>query len=135
MNKRSTDRGSARRRIVIAEDHDELRAVVRTFLEEQQLQVVAEAGDGETALAAVLAYRPEVVLLDWRMPCMDGLEVARRLRYALPLTRVVVYTAETGPELHRKCRELGVFSVVNKSELPDVLAAAVLRAAASTPAG
>jgi len=67
-------------RVVVADDQELVRSGFTMILEAQQdIEVVAEAGDGAAAVAAVLGHTPDVLLLDIRMPVMDGLEAARRV--------------------------------------------------------
>ncbi|HEU4841537.1 MAG TPA: response regulator, partial [Ilumatobacteraceae bacterium] len=68
------------RRVVIADDQDLVRAGLRVILETNGVDVVAEAADGAEAVAAALAHRPDVVLMDVRMPVVDGIEATRRIR-------------------------------------------------------
>src|SRR5262245_23780512 len=71
-----------RRRILIVDDHAGFRSWARALLEMQGYAVVGEAADGDGAIAAVRALQPEVVLLDIRLPDIDGFEVTRRLSLA-----------------------------------------------------
>jgi DNA-binding NarL/FixJ family response regulator len=78
-------------RVVVADDQELVRSGFAMILDAQpDIEVVAEAGDGEAAVAAVRAHRPDVALLDVRMPRMDGIEAARAL--AAESTRVVMLT-------------------------------------------
>ena len=65
--------------MVIADDQALVRGGFRLILKAAGIDVVAEAADGAQAVAAVLAHRPDVVLMDVRMPVMDGIEATRRI--------------------------------------------------------
>jgi DNA-binding NarL/FixJ family response regulator len=79
-------------RVVIADDHPAFRAGLRLLLEDSELEVVAEAGDGPGAVDAVVRTDPDVALLDLQMPGLTGVEVTTRLAEVAPRTRVVVLT-------------------------------------------
>ena len=77
-------------RVFLADDHPVVRQGLRTFLESRPgIEVVGEAGDGETAVTAVERLRPDVVLMDLVMPGGGGVAAIRRLRERVPDTRVV----------------------------------------------
>ncbi|MGH3030561.1 MAG: response regulator [Gaiellaceae bacterium] len=79
-------------RVLLVDDHDLFRTGLRTLLEEQGLQVVGEAENGEVALRLVGEVAPDVVIMDLNMPGLTGVETTRRITGASPLTRVVVLT-------------------------------------------
>jgi DNA-binding NarL/FixJ family response regulator len=80
-------------RVVIADDHPVVRDGLRGMLAGQpDLEVVAEAADGREALAAVARHRPDVVLVDLRMPVLDGVGAIRQLAADHPTVRVLVLT-------------------------------------------
>jgi len=80
-------------RVVVADDQGMVRSGFRSLLEsEAGLEVVGEAGDGEEAVAAVRRLRPDVVLMDIRMPVLDGITATRRLVESGTATRILVLT-------------------------------------------
>ncbi|MEV4244874.1 response regulator transcription factor [Streptosporangium canum] len=80
-------------RVLLADDETMIRAGVRAILAaDPEIEVVAEAGDGREAVDLVLSHRPDVVLLDIRMPRMDGLAALAELRRVAPGTAVVMLT-------------------------------------------
>jgi len=84
----------AKIRVVIADDHAVVRQGLRTFLELQQdVEVVADAADGDEAVAAAHEHRPDVVLMDIVMPGTDGVEAIRRILLERPSTRVIALTS------------------------------------------
>ncbi len=80
-------------RVVLADDQELVRSGLRMILgAEPDLDVVAEAEDGDAAVAAVIAHAPDVVLMDVKMPGTDGIEATRRVLAEAPTTRVVILT-------------------------------------------
>ena len=79
--------------VLLVDDEPFLRQRLRDVLEDEGLEVVGQAGDGEEAVAQAAALRPDVVLLDLRMPGVGGLEALPRVREAVPQARVVVVSA------------------------------------------
>jgi DNA-binding NarL/FixJ family response regulator len=79
-------------RVMLVDDHDLFRTGLRNLLEEQGVQIVAEASDGATALNLVRELAPDVVVMDLNMPGMTGIEATREITRLAPLTRVVVLT-------------------------------------------
>jgi DNA-binding NarL/FixJ family response regulator len=79
-------------RVMLVDDHDLFRTGLRNLLEEQGVQIVAEASDGSSALSLVRELAPDVVVMDLNMPGMNGIEATREIVRAAPLTRVVVLT-------------------------------------------
>ena len=80
-------------RVLVADDHPIVRAgIVALLSDAEDVQVVDAVADGETAVAAAVATRPDIVLMDLRMPGLDGTAATGRITAALPATRVVVLT-------------------------------------------
>jgi DNA-binding NarL/FixJ family response regulator len=83
--------------VLIVDDHSSFRAQVRRLLEDAGHEVVGEAEDGATAIAAVLELRPSLVVLDVQLPDIDGFEVAEHLaRQAAGTAVVMISTREAG---------------------------------------
>jgi DNA-binding NarL/FixJ family response regulator len=81
-------------RVVLADDHAVVRKGIREFLEEEgDIVVVAEAADGDQAVALVAEHEPDVVVLDIQMPGVSGIEAGRRIKTDHPEVRVLILTA------------------------------------------
>jgi DNA-binding NarL/FixJ family response regulator len=113
-------------RLILADDHPiVLDGLVQLFRVEPDFDVVARCRDGEEALREVRAHRPDVLVLDVRMPRMDGLEVLRAVRQEDLATRVVLLTAAVEEEQLVEALRLGVGGVVLKEMAPHLLLEAV----------
>ncbi|MGI5449224.1 response regulator [Streptomyces sp. CA-243310] len=116
-------------RVVIADDQEMVRTGFRMILESQpDIEVVADVVDGEEALAAVAAHRPDVLLLDIRMPRLDGLEVTRRLAGQDVPRIVIVTTFDLDEYVHAALRG-GASGFLLKDASPAMLVEAVRAAA------
>ena len=100
-------------RIVIADDEPITRMDVREMLQEAGHVVVAEAGDGETAIALVRSHHPDLVLLDVKMPVLDGLAAARVI-HRERLAPVLLLTAYSQVEIIEQAKESGVLGYLVK---------------------
>jgi AmiR/NasT family two-component response regulator len=101
------------RRVVIAEDEALIRLDLKEMLEEEGYLVVAEASDGEQAVALAEAHRPDLVVLDVKMPRLDGISAAERIAGAR-LAAVVVLTAFSQRELVERARAAGAMAYLVK---------------------
>lgn len=113
-------------KVLIADDEPLIRAGIAAVLESAaDIVVVAEAGDGGAAVQAALASRPDVALVDIKMPVLDGLAAAAEIRRHLPRVRTVMLTSfGTRPNAQRAVQE-GAAGFVLKSCAPDELIRAV----------
>jgi DNA-binding NarL/FixJ family response regulator len=113
-------------RILIADDHEIVRGGLKSLLESQQgLAVVAEAGDGREALAKALETKPDVVILDYVMPLMNGAEVTRQIRSRLPTAEVMIFSMHDSDALVGELLQAGARAFVMKSEPGERVVAAV----------
>lgn len=113
-------------RVLLVDDEAMVRVGLRMVLSaEPDIEVVGEVGDGEGAEAAVLELAPDVVLMDVRMPKVDGIEAARRVMAARPQTRIVVLTTFGEDEYVEGALRSGVSGFLLKVSPPEQLVAAV----------
>ena len=118
-------------RVVLVDDQAMVRTGLRMVLAaEPDIEVVGEAADGASGVRVVTQTRPDVVLLDVRMPGMDGLETARRLAAADLPTRVIVLTTFDEDEYVAAALRAGVSGFLLKVAPPEDLVAAVRTVAA-----
>ena len=113
-------------RVLLADDEVVVRAGVTAILAAaSDIEVVAEAGDGRAAIELARVHRPDVALLDIRMPVLDGLGAAAELRRAVPETAVVMLTTFSEDEYIAGALEIGASGFLLKSGDPYELMAAV----------
>lgn len=112
-------------RVLVADDQQSVRAVVREVLTDAGHEVVAEAADGRAAYTLTCAERPDVVLLDLTMPEVDGIAALRLIRERDESVRVVIHTGHEDAALSLALAEAGADAVVVKSGDPAPLLAAI----------
>ena len=118
-------------RIVLADDHAVVRSALRLLLDaEQDLEVVAEAGDIESTVRYVRGHKPDVLVLDLNMPSGRTLGAVPEMLEASPETSVVVLTMETDPTYAREAIQTGVLGYVLKEAVDEELVSAVRLASA-----
>ena len=113
-------------RVVLADDHAVVRKGTREFLEEEgDIQVVAEASDGEEAKALIRDHQPDVAILDIRMPKATGIEVTRWIRTEMPTLGVLILTAYDDDPFVVSALQAGANGYVLKTADAEELIAAV----------
>lgn len=118
-------------RVVVADDHPIVRQGVVALLEdESDIQVVADVADGRAAVSAALSDDPDVVLMDLRMPEMDGVEATRAVRERRPEVAVLVLTTYDTDEAIVRAVDAGAAGYMLKDSPTEDLVNAVRRAAA-----
>ncbi|HEV8250479.1 MAG TPA: response regulator transcription factor, partial [Gaiellaceae bacterium] len=112
--------------VLIADDQALVRVGLRKILEaEPDTTVIGEAADGDDAVAAARRLRPDVVLMDIRMPVLDGIEAARRIAQSQPSTRVLILTTFGLDSYVYDALRAGASGFMLKDAPPEEIAAAV----------
>ncbi len=107
--------------VLLVDDSPEVRHVVRTFLEcDASFEVCGEAGDGPEAIKKAEALAPDVVLLDFLMPGMNGIDVANALKRLLPKTQIAIFSNYTHDFSARLSSAIGIDAVIAKGSLVDM---------------
>jgi two-component system NarL family response regulator len=113
-------------RVLIVDDHALLRTGVANIINhEADLQVVAEAANGSDGVAAFAQHRPDVTLLDLRMPVMEGVEAVRRIRELDPQAKVIVLTTYDTDEDIARALKAGAKAYILKDIASDALVACI----------
>ncbi len=117
-------------RVLLAEDNEVYRSTLELLLDGRDgISVVGAVADGRAAVAAVAELEPDVVLMDFRLPGLDGAEATAAVRALRPETAVVCLTAEAGDEDRVAVREAGAVALVEKGrpteEIVDAIRSAV----------
>ncbi|HXF70983.1 MAG TPA: response regulator transcription factor [Actinomycetota bacterium] len=120
---------AARPRILIVDDDEVVRQDLRELLEEGGIEVVGEAGDGASGVELACRLRPDVVVMDNRMPVLAGIESTRRIRERLPFAQVVILTAYDEVTLSGEAMDAGAYCYVVKGGPPALLLDVIRRAA------
>ena len=117
-------------RVVLIEDNDVFRQALELLLELRgDIEIVASEEHGERAVELCKAHEPDVILLDYRLPGLDGVQIARLVRDECPEVAVVVLTAAAQEREIEALLEQGAVACVGKDEPLDVIVEAIRRAA------
>ncbi|HEY3755981.1 MAG TPA: response regulator transcription factor [Opitutaceae bacterium] len=104
------------KRLVIIEDQTAIREMLVEILRlDKQFELVGEAGDGQVAQQICLDKRPDVIVLDAKLPGLNGVDILRRLNKRLPNMRVLVFSGYENPVLVREMIEAGAHGFVEKT--------------------
>jgi two-component system NarL family response regulator len=116
----------ARARVLVVDDHSLLRTGVANIInQEADLEVVAQATDGGEGVEAFERHRPDVTLMDLRMPQMEGVEAVRRIREIDPQARVIVLTTYDADEDIARALQAGAKAYILKDIAADALVACI----------
>ena len=106
-----------RSRILIADDSPVVRKSIRRLLETNpEWEVCGEAANGQEAIDQAMVLTPDIIVLDLVMPVMDGLQAARRMAVIAPKVPTVMLTMYASDQLRTEASEVGVQSVISKSQ-------------------
>jgi DNA-binding NarL/FixJ family response regulator len=113
-------------RILIADDHDVVRSGLRSILKARSdWEIVAEAADGREAVKKVLETKPDVAVIDYSLPLLNGVEATRQIRKQEPSTEVLIFTTHDEEYLVRKALEAGALGYLLKTDAKKDVVAAV----------
>src|ERR1700721_3304105 len=101
-------------RILIVEDSETTRRIIRAILETREWKICGEAKNGQTAIRQFRKLRPDVVILDFTMPALSGIEVAARLSKIDPLVPLILFNISGVDELYEAARGAGIYAGVPK---------------------
>jgi DNA-binding NarL/FixJ family response regulator len=121
-------------RILIADDHDVVRSGLWSIFDAQpNYEVIAEASDGKEAILKAIETKPDVAVLDYALPIVNGLEVTRQIRARLPRTEVLIFTMHDNETLIHDLLVAGARGFVLKTEAKQQLLAAIEALASHRP--
>lgn len=108
-------------RVLIVDDEPDLRMLLRTMLSiDQRFEIAGEATNGGEGLELFRALRPDVLILDQRMPVLEGLQVAERVLADHPDQTVILMSAFLNDAIIEEATALGIQSVIGKQNLADI---------------
>jgi DNA-binding NarL/FixJ family response regulator len=116
-------------RVVLVEDNEVFREALELLLGLREIHVVASVPDGAKAAAVVVDVRPDVVLMDYRLPGLDGVQATRAVKEACPDAAVVCLTASANLRERDALMEAGAVACLRKDEGLDAIVAAIRDAA------
>ena len=108
-------------RVVLVDDIDTIRDLLRLTLEGMGAEIVGEAANGRDAIEEAVRTQPDLVIMDWNMPILDGIQGTRGLLQAVPDTTVVSFTSTDDPRIERALLEAGAKATFNKADLAPLL--------------
>ncbi len=103
-------------KVLVVDDTDHVRSMLVDMLELDGFDVVGEAASGAEAVVSATAHGPDVIVMDYKMPEMDGLSAARAIRDTRPSQAIILYTAYLDQTLEKEARDAGVALCVGKVE-------------------
>ena len=112
-------------RVLVADDHEMVRIGLCTMLQSQQIEVCAQAKNGEEAVEKSRELSPDLIILDVSMPVLGGIEAAQQIRVFLPDVPILFYSMNNTPELIAIAKSVGAQGFVTKNQMAVTLLEAV----------
>ncbi len=104
-------------RVLVADDNTLIRKEIRTIIEsDEELEVCAEAVNGVEAVEKAEESCPDVAVIDFQMPVMDGLKATRRIKRLMPFLPILLFTVYSSPQLEWESKQAGVDAILLKVE-------------------
>lgn len=103
-------------KVLVVDDTDHVRNMLVDMLELDGFQVVGSAADGREAITVAADTSPDVIVMDYKMPGMDGLTAAKAIRERDPSQAIIIYTAYLDPQLEAEARDAGIALTIGKVE-------------------
>lgn len=121
-------------RVVVADDHEVVRRGLAALFADSNISIVGEAASGEQAIEQTRKLKPDVLVLDIRMPGMDGIDTLEKIKSEMPETRVVMMSTYDNPTYVARSSALGASDYVLKGSSREQILEAITRAASGEPA-
>lgn len=103
-------------RILVVDDTPHVRKMLTSMLSLDGFEIAAEASAGQEAIELAEVQNPDVIIMDYAMPGMNGLEASSVIRQSRPHQNIILYTAYLDEEIERRAREVGVSACLSKLE-------------------
>jgi DNA-binding NarL/FixJ family response regulator len=127
--------GGSMLRVVLIDDVKQVRQAVARLIRNAGHGIVGEAADGASGVRETLGQRPDLVVIDGRMPGMDGVEATRRIRACYPAAAIVAFCSTDSPELRDAFLSAGAEAFVDKRDVSGLIAAVRAVAEAKSSSG
>jgi DNA-binding NarL/FixJ family response regulator len=127
-NKQTGDAATPERqlRILLADDHEVVRAGLRVLIEKKpEWKICAEAADGRTAVALAEKEQPDIAVVDFAMPELNGLEATRQIKRSVPACEVIVFTGSEDEGVIQEIFAAGAYSYILKNDITHHLISAI----------